>query len=186
MRVNHGFIAARPRLYGKRVCSLSSVTVFKHRACASEHTRACVITYTRRSYFSSPECRRETFQHRHNITGLFTFSSLRCWCNAASAVTNDLCRQFSSTNRRFSPSLEQFKTIIQPAAVLSRRRLVPSVRTALQSPDSRWLACSAMEIYRHRGSLVDVSNVSNVLPRKLPSLFFFFDVSLAVSRECDN
>lgn len=41
MRVNHGFIAVRRRLYGKHVCSLSSVTAFSRResARAGTHTR---------------------------------------------------------------------------------------------------------------------------------------------------
>lgn len=38
MRVNHGFIAVRRRLYGKHVCSLSSVTAFRRRGGARAHT----------------------------------------------------------------------------------------------------------------------------------------------------
>lgn len=78
MRVNHGFIAVRRRLYGKHVCSLSWVTAFSRLASAPIHARDG-------PYFSSPKCRRETFQHRYNITGLFAFSNLR---SDATPVTN--------------------------------------------------------------------------------------------------
>lgn len=54
MRVNHEFIAARRRLYGKHVRGLSSVTAPSHRVCARARARDG-------PYFSSPKCRRGSF-----------------------------------------------------------------------------------------------------------------------------
>lgn len=66
MRVNHGFIAARRRLYGKHVCGLSRVTAF-----SPSRRRA-----RDGPYFSSPKCRTETtFQHRYNITPAYSLSA---------------------------------------------------------------------------------------------------------------
>lgn len=69
MRVNHGFIADRRRLYGKHVRGLSSITAPSHREPARARARDG-------PYFSSPKCRRGKFQHRYNITILFTLGDL--------------------------------------------------------------------------------------------------------------
>jgi len=45
MRVNHGFIAARRRLYGKHVRGLSSVTAPCHRERARAHVTAHIFRH---------------------------------------------------------------------------------------------------------------------------------------------
>lgn len=45
MRVNHGFIAARRRLYGKHVRGLSSVTAPSHRKRSRAHVTAHIFRH---------------------------------------------------------------------------------------------------------------------------------------------
>jgi len=113
MRVNHGFIAARRRLYGKHVRGLSLVTARRAIASASASARARARARDG-PYFSSPKCRRGKFQHRYNITVLFTLGDLsRCrdsssFCVCAplsSGVAARLKNKFRRASDRLATSL---------------------------------------------------------------------------------